>query len=82
MSTLAQGSTAIAIFIGLLAAYWISSERLKLPLPPGPTRSFWSGNASQIPLQVPWQTFAQWTKTYGTCRPILVGARLDRGPKY
>lgn len=75
MSNLLQISTAFAISLGLLVA-WLSREHRKLPLPPGPTPSFWSGNAGQIPVQVPWQTFAQWAKTYGMSSPISATERV------
>ncbi|KAA1472820.1 cytochrome P450 [Dentipellis sp. KUC8613] len=48
-----------------LRAYFVSNKRRHGPLPPGPPRRWFSGNAYDLPRAEPWRTYASWARIYG-----------------
>lgn len=61
--------TAFVIFsIAILLLQWLKKlSRPGLPLPPGPKGYPIIGNMLDIPKDLPWKTFKEWTKVYGLC---------------
>ncbi|CEL54881.1 O-methylsterigmatocystin oxidoreductase OS=Aspergillus parasiticus GN=ordA PE=3 SV=1 [Rhizoctonia solani AG-1 IB] len=62
-----------------LAGTWIVAHvyrrhrRLELPLPPGPPEKSWfGGNALDMPRTHPWIKFTEWAKTYGDVMHLRV----------
>ncbi|EFI27428.1 hypothetical protein CC1G_14899 [Coprinopsis cinerea okayama7 len=59
----------VPVFIFLFGfgyAYVTRQRRPKstFPVPPGPKRLPFIGNALQIPLEEPWKTYKEWTRLY------------------
>lgn len=56
----------IGLSVGLIAVYaWLRRSRSRLPLPPGPPKSFLVGNLLQLPSSFEWETYHQWSLEYG-----------------
>ncbi|OCH88112.1 cytochrome P450 [Obba rivulosa] len=55
----------------VIVTIWRKSDKSKasayreLPLPPGPKPLPFIGNALDVPVTLPWRTYAQWAKRYG-----------------
>ncbi|EUC61288.1 cytochrome P450 family protein [Rhizoctonia solani AG-3 Rhs1AP] len=70
--------STIAMVFAPLAVTWIFTRvyrrrQLDLPLPPGPPRkSWWGGNALDMPRTHPWVKFTEWAKTYGDVMHLQV----------
>lgn len=55
--------TAVAGLVIVSLIYSVFSRRTRQP--PGPRQLPIIGNAHQLPVQSPWKTYSEWTKTYG-----------------
>jgi hypothetical protein len=56
----------VAAFAGTWAIVNIYKRHRQLPLPPGPPeKSWWAGNAEDIPQKFTWVKFTEWAKKYG-----------------
>ncbi|TFY71146.1 hypothetical protein EVG20_g1841, partial [Dentipellis fragilis] len=65
---------AILVIGAALRAYFVSDRRQQGPLPPGPSRKWFSGNAYDLPRTEPWRTYASWARIYegaGITGPIF-----------
>lgn len=64
-----SGSATVAATIALLVGIWAiaaPARRRRLPLPPGPpAKSWFSGNAADIPRVYVWLKFTEWARKYG-----------------
>ncbi|KAK0236123.1 cytochrome P450 [Armillaria nabsnona] len=49
----------------LCCLFYLSRNRRRLPLPPGPKGFPLIGNLWDVPVEYPWVTYARWTATYG-----------------
>ncbi|PBK75890.1 cytochrome P450 [Armillaria solidipes] len=59
---------SVALASGILLTcclFYISCNRRRLPLPPGPKGFPLIGNLWDVPVKYPWITYARWTATYG-----------------
>jgi hypothetical protein len=68
LSSLGTVSTISATLAGtwIVAHLYRRHRRLELPLPPGPPEKSWfGGNALDMPRTHPWIKFTEWAKTYG-----------------
>ncbi|PBL03380.1 hypothetical protein ARMGADRAFT_1157500 [Armillaria gallica] len=45
--------------------FYLSRNRRRVPLPPGPKGFPLIGNLWDVPAEYPWVTYARWTATYG-----------------
>ncbi|PBL03378.1 cytochrome P450 [Armillaria gallica] len=59
LETLASG------ILLLCCLFYLSRNRRRLPLPPGPQGFPLLGNLWDVPVEYPWVTYARWTATYG-----------------
>ncbi|KAG2368438.1 cytochrome P450 [Suillus spraguei] len=62
-----MSSGIIILFVAALAAAFFYSRRQSrlLPLPPGPSPNFFTGNLHQLPKNEPWVMYPAWTEIYG-----------------
>ncbi|KAJ6598116.1 cytochrome P450 [Mycena vulgaris] len=57
---------SLVLFVGIrLFKRW---KPMSLPFPPGPKPGFITGNLRDIPTELPWLTYTEWGKQYGTSR--------------
>ncbi|KAF8994918.1 cytochrome P450 [Cyathus striatus] len=65
MSSLASVSWGVAALVAALL-YFNSKKSSKHPLPPGPKKRFLVGNLLDLPTSFEWETYARWSKEYGS----------------
>ncbi|EFI28480.1 hypothetical protein CC1G_14013 [Coprinopsis cinerea okayama7 len=60
-------SAAATVFAGAILAHVFlrQSRRSRYPLPPGPRRIPFLGNAHQMPMAEPWRVYKEWSHKYG-----------------
>ncbi|TFK34601.1 cytochrome P450 [Crucibulum laeve] len=58
--------SVLLLCITLIAVVYIWSKPSVLPLPPGPKKIPFLGSLLEMPRTLEWQTFAQWSKDYGS----------------
>ncbi|KAK0236120.1 cytochrome P450 [Armillaria nabsnona] len=63
-SSLLPATLASGILL-LCCLFYLSRNRRRLPLPPGPKGFPLIGNLWDVPVEYPWLTYARWTATYG-----------------
>ena len=65
-------SSCAFLLFALIALQWLKKRsKSGLPLPPGPKGYPIIGNMLDVPSIMPWKTFQQWSKTYGSNSLIL-----------
>ncbi|KAG1813916.1 cytochrome P450 [Suillus subaureus] len=61
-----MSSGILILFVAALATVFFYSRRhSKLPLPPGPSPKFFTGNVHQLPKKEPWLMYTTWAESYG-----------------
>ncbi|KAG2067299.1 cytochrome P450 [Suillus decipiens] len=62
-----MSSGIILLFVAALTAVFLYGRRQSrlLPLPPGPSPNFFTGNLHQLPKKEPWVVYAAWAEIYG-----------------
>ncbi|KAG2358710.1 cytochrome P450 [Suillus spraguei] len=61
-----MSSGVIILLVAALAAvFFYSRQQSRLPLPPGPSSNFFTGNLYQLPKTEPWVAYAAWAEIYG-----------------
>lgn len=76
-------TTAGTLVAGFVAVLYIGRRILgsksSYPLPPGPPGIPWVGNVSGVNPDAPWETYAEWAKTYGRLRRVRLRVLYSAG---